>query len=789
MSQQAEGFVGASVERSEDDDLLTGRGEYVGDLQRRGMLEMAVKRSTQAHAWIRSIDVSKAEALDGVEEVLTYDDIRDDVNRMPCLYHELGAYDNLKPALHTVLADQKVRYVGEPVAAVVAADRYVAEDALDRIRVSYEGLDPVMSVEEALDENSPRLFEQFDTNMVNTIEFEAGDVDGAFERADRIVEEEFFNHRLTASFLEPRGVMADARTPSGRIDVWSSTQTPHTSRSYLADVLEVPESRIHYAAPDVGGGFGPKGMFYPEEVLVPLASLRLDRPVRWLEDRQENFEATTHGREQTATLKAAVSDDGEILGIEADIYTDTGGALSTKATTDDSVCASMLRNAYRIPHYRANTYCVLTNKTPTASYRGVGHAQAVFYMERMIDRIARETKLDRLELRRKNVLQPEEFPVDRETHSLVGPVEYDSGNYPRCMENALEQLDYDGFLREKTTDGNEDPRLYGLGIANAVEMTSPGPFESARVGVDSSGTIAVSSGVTSQGQGTATALAQIVADELQVDPDQIDVRLGDTGETDDGLGAWASRCITVGGTAVAKAAEQVREQALDLGAHVLEADRRDLEFHDGAVAVKGAPEQQVDLGELAEQAKPMNPSFPDDLDHHLQASYIHKPEKMTFSNSTHAVIVAINPRTGELEIPRYSISHDCGTVVNPMLLEGQVQGGLAQGLGAVLMEEIQYDESGQLKTGSFQHYPLPAVDNMPPVEIDHQVTPSPHNPHGMKGAGEGGTIPVTAAVTAAINDALPSDDLFLTDDGPYTPARVYELIQQTQANQPTNGHE
>lgn len=775
MSRPA--YVGDSVLRREDARLLHGHGRYVADVKLPRMAHMAVVRSPHAHARIVRVDASAALAYPQVLAVVTFDDIRDAVGSLPCI----DLYPDSKPALHTVLADGKVRYVGEPVAAVVATDPYVAEDARDLVDVEYEPLAAVLDAEQAAAEGAPLLYEDLGTNLVNTIHQEVGDVDAVFAEADGVYAETFRIHRYAGVPMETRGVVAEADIDGGALTVYTSTQFPHLARGFLASVLSMPESSIRVIAPDVGGGFGVKCEFYSEEVLVPLLALRLGRPVRWIEDRTEHMVATTHAREQIHHVEAAVAADGTVTAVKVRSYTNNGAALFTLATTPASIFSAMLRGPYRIPSYHAESHSVVTNKTPLAVYRGAGHPQATLCMERMMDIIAADRGVDPADLRRRNMLTSNELPADRGTEIvLAGKVVYDSGDYPRCLDMALDLMDYEAFRAGQTRDPDAD-RLVGIGISCFVEETSIGPYEFGTVRVDGSGQVTVLTGASPHGQGTSTALAQVVADELEIDIEHVKVVHGDTDVVPDGIGTFASRAGAIAGTVSGLAAQEVRRKALELAGHVLEIAVEDLEWTDGRAQVKGDPQTGLTLAEIAQQSTAWN-QLPEGMAFNLEATHHFQVPGIAFANATHIAVVEIDRRTGELEISRYGVVHDCGRVINPMIVEGQVHGGVAQGIGGTLLEELTYDDAGQPLCTTFMDYLLPAVDTMPHIETDHLESPTPLNPYGMKGAGEGGATGSPAAVVNAIADALAPLGIKLTDDGPYSPSRIRALIREHESS-------
>ena len=705
--------------------------------------------------------------------VLTGDSIRDEVGPLPCI----DLYPDSKPALHSVLALDKVRYVGEPLAVVVAEDPYLAEDAGELVDVTLDPLPPVLDLQDAVAEDAPLLYEEYGTNIANTITHDVGDVDAAFADADHVYRETFDIHRYGPVPMECRGALAQVEPGTGRITLYSSTQFPHLARQFLGGVLNVPESHIRVIAPDVGGGFGAKCEFYSEEVLVPLLARRLGRPVKWVEDRREHLISTTQAREQRHQVAAAVSADGTIQAISVESSTNNGAAMFTLATTPASIFSGMLRGPYRIPNYRARSHSVLTNKTPLAVYRGAGHPQAAFCMERMVDIIATNLGMDRAELRRRNMITSEELPSDRGTDIvLAGNVVYDTGDYPRCLDMALELLDYASFADEQRAE-RERGRYVGFGICSYVEETSTGPYESATVRVDSTGKVTVLSGSVPQGQGHVTTFAQLVADELEVDLEDVTVLQGDTDVIPDGVGTFASRSAAIGGAAARKGAEEVKRKAMIVASHALEVEIDDLEWEAGGAQVTGSPATRLELGELAQAATAWN-ALPEGLDgFNLDSTYRHQAAGIAFANATHVAKVEVDPETGRVTVLRYGVVHDCGTVINPLLVDGQVHGGVAQGIGGTLFEEFVYDEDGQPLSTTLLDYLLPLAEDMPHIDTGHLESPTYLNPYGMKGAGEGGAVGAPGALVNAIADALAPFGVQLTSDGPYSPGRIHELLR------------
>ena len=772
-------YVGGSVKRREDPRLLRGRGRYVADIRPAGTVHMAIVRSPHAHARIVGVDASRALATPGVLAVLTWDDIADQAGPIPCI----DLYPDSLPTLQTALADGVVRYVGQPVAALVATDEYLAEDALDGVEVTYEPLPAVVDLDEAVAGHT-LLYPEHRTNVVTTIAQDVGGdaaVDAAFAAADHVYTETFTVHRYVPAPMETRGVVAEIDPVTERLTLITSTQFPHLVRGFLSGVLGLPESRIRVIAPDVGGGFGAKCEFYCEEILAPLFAMRLRRPVKWIEDRREHMVASSHAREQKHTVRVAVSADGTVTAVDARSWTSNGAACCTLATTPASISSAMLRGPYRIPVYRARAHCVTTNKTPLAVYRGAGHPQAVLVMERMMDIIAADLGRDRVELRLQNMITPAELPNDRGTAIvLAGQVVYDTGDYGAVLRRAAGMIGLTPDWAAEQQRERARGRYLGIGVASLVEETAIGPYESAVVRVDGAGKVTVLTGSSPHGQGHVTTFSQLVADELDIDLEDVTVLHGDTDVVAEGVGTFASRSAAIGGAAARSAAATVKEKALTLASHLLEIDPADLEWRDGAAVVRGAS-RSMSLAELAGAATAWNAPLPGGLDWNLEATHRHQAPGIAFSHATHAAKVAVDVTTGEIDVLDYVVVHDCGTVINPSIVEGQVHGGVVQGLGGTLFEEVPYAADGTPLARNLADYLLPTVSDVPVIRTDSAESPTPLNPYGMKGAGEGGATGAPGALVNALADALAPFGVHLTSDGPWTPDRVLALIPEEQA--------
>lgn len=771
-------LVGTPVPRREDARLLLGQARFVADLEAPRMLHMAVFRSPVAHAALDRVVVDAAKAVPGVRLVLTGKDV--------AAYGKLPSIDLAGPgnaATQRMLALDRVRFAGEPVAVVVADDPWLAAEAAALITLELTGLPVVMDAERAADAKvTGVLYPEFGSNIIHTCHQQVGDVEAAFADAHRIVEDRFRIHRYIASPMETRGVLADPSGQSNRITVTSSTQFPHLLRGFLAGTLGMTEAEIRVIAPDVGGGFGVKCEYYPEEVLAVVAAVRLGRPVKWIESREEHFVATTHAREQVHEMRAAVDAEGIVTAVTLRSITDNGAAAATLSVTPASISSAMLRGPYRIPNYRAESHSVVTNKTPLAVYRGAGHPQAVLCMELTMDRIARDMGIDRVELRKRNMLTPADMPSDRGTAIvLAGKVIYDSGDYPGCLDRALVLAGWaDRAAREAEVRGRG--KLPGTGIACFVEETAIGPYETGHVRVDGSGKVTVLTGASPHGQGTATAIAQLVADELEIDIDRIFVRHGDTDVVPDGVGTFASRGGAIAGAAARLAARKVKDKALLVAAEMLQAPAADLTWAHGEARTRSGA--SATLAAIAGRSTAWN-AMPGGLtSFNLDEQAHHQVPGIAFANATHVCAVEIDPETGEVEVTGYAVVHDCGTVINPMIVEGQVIGGIAQGLGGTLFEELRYDEEGRLQTRSFADYLTPTAADMPRhIVTGSMESPSPLNPFGMKGAGEGGTTGSVGAIAGAVADALAPLGVRVTSDGPFTPPAIMRLIRSVSSAQ------
>ncbi len=766
-------LVGTRVRRREDPRLVQGLSHYVDDLRMADLLHAAILRSPHAHARINGIHTDAARALPGVRSVVTGAEIGDSVGSVPCA----AANPTLRTPPHPVLAREHVRHVGEPVAAVVAEDSYTARDALDLIEVDYEPLPVVSDLEKALAPDSPVVHSQWPDNQAFTFELGTGDMDKARAEADVVIRQKFVHQRLAPIPVETRGVVARYFPGEDELTVWSSTQIPHLLRAMLALMLGFPEHRIRIIAPEVGGGFGCKLNVYREEALLAHLAMKLKGTVKWIEGRRENIQATIHGRGQVGTVEAAVKKDGTILGVTYDSLLDTGAYLQLLTPGMPPLTGLMISGCYKIPTLRFRSTGAFTNKVATDAYRGAGRPEATLVIERTLDLIARELDMDPVAVRRKNFAQPADFPLP-----VATGLAYDSGNYQAALDKALEMVGYEE-LRAQQKRLREEGRYLGIGFSTYVEICAMGPsaalpaggWESGTVRLDFTGKTTVLTGVSPHGQGEETTFAQIVSDELGVPVEDIAVLHGDTAVVPNGIGTFGSRGISVGGTAVYMATQKVREKAEAIAANVLECSTDDLEFEDGRFSVKGVPDKGITIQEVALQAH-VATKLPAGMEPGLQATSVFEPSNFTFPFGTHICVVEVDTRSGEIEIRKYVAVDDCGKVINPLIVDGQVQGGIAQGLGQALLEEVVYDEDGQLVTGSLMDYAVARAEDLPPLEFARTETPSPVNPMGVKGVGEAGTIGSTPSIVNAVVDALAPFGVTHIDM-PLKPEKIWRLCQ------------
>jgi carbon-monoxide dehydrogenase large subunit len=759
-------FVGDRLLRKEDPRLVQGRGRYVGDIALPGMLHAAIVRSPHAHARIGAIDAARALKAPGVTGVVTFADLGEAVHPLPIVPPHVA----LRGKNFHLLAGDRARFVGEAVAVVVAESRYAAEDARALIDVDWE---PLPSVQEPTAPGPARVHDDIPDNLAGRVTLSRGDVAAALSAAPRRASVTLSIGRAGGQPMETRGLVAEYGAMAGLLTVWASSQVPHQVRQFICDVLGLEPHRVRVVAPDVGGGFGAKLIVYPEDVLIPFLALRFGRPVRWLEDRLEHMLTATQERTQVHTVEVGFDDEGRLLALRDHFVHDTG-AYTPRGLVVPLLSASMLAGPYRIPAVEVTFDSVYTNRVPVTPYRGAGQPQAVFVIERVMDLIARQTGRDRAAVRFTNLVQPAEMPYDvgLPNYRGAGNVVYDSGDYPAVLRRALEMADYEHLAKECLAARREG-RLLGLGVACYVELTGVGPFEGATIRADAAGRITVFTGVPSQGQGLETTLAQVAADELGVSPDEVTVIGGDTLGIGQGVGTFASRAAVVGGAAVALAARELRAKAVRLAAQALGVAEDEVQQHGKVFAERADPARRIELGRVAAVAAMATASH--GVAPGLEATHFFQPPGIAYSCGAHVALAEVDPETMHVRLRGYWVSHDSGRLINPTIVEGQIQGAVALGIGSALFEEIRYDAAGQPLFASYMDYALPRSDDLPPLEIDHLETPSPLNPLGLKGVGESGALPVAAVVASAVEDALSEQGLWV-GAVPLTPGKLRWLL-------------
>jgi aerobic carbon-monoxide dehydrogenase large subunit len=772
-------YVGQRVKRTEDPRFIKGLAHYVDDIRLPDTLHVVFVRSVYAHARINSVDVAEALKLPGVVAVYTGKDVAGKIGPVPCA----SALPDLKVPDYRVLAQDKVFFVGQPVAAIVATDRYVAQDAVDLVMVDYADLPAVVDVEEAA-KGGTVIHESFGNNIAYKLTAGEGDIEAALSSAERVIKQRVIHQRLAPIAMEPRGVLARYFPGEGELTVWSSTQIPHLLRTQLALMIGIPENKLRVITPEVGGGFGSKLNVYGEEALLGWIAMQLGKPVKWIEGRRENIQATIHGRGQVGYIEIGCKNDGTLTGLRYNVFADLGAYHQLLTPAIPTLTGLMLSGAYKIPAIQINVTGCFTNKMATDAYRGAGRPEATYVVERALDLVAAETGIDPAEVRRKNFPRADEFPF----HTATG-LDYDSGNYEAALDKAQATIGY-AALREEQRKARENGRLLGIGVSTYVEICALGPsqampaggWESATVRIEPTGKVTVLTGASPHGQGQETSFAQIAADELGVDLNDVTVIHGDTGIVQYGIGTFGSRATAVGGTAVLVAIQKLKEKANKIAAHMLQSDASQLAFESGryslqaakSAAAAGESEPVVPVGEAPAGALPepktngkssvsiqdvalaahLAKELPPDTEPGLSATYFFEPKNFTFPFGTHIVVVEIDRETGDVKFLRYVAVDDCGKVINPMLVDGQLHGGIVQSIGQALYEEVVYDEQGQLVTGTLMDYALPKASQIPWMELDRTETPSPVNPLGVKGVGEAGTIGATPAIVGAIVDAL-----------------------------------
>ncbi len=796
-------YVGKPIKRTEDPRLIKGLAHYVDDIKLPDTLHVAFVRSIYAHARITSIDTSEALAAPGVVAVYTGADIAEKIGPVPCA----GALPGLKVPDQRVLATGKVNFVGHPIAAVVATDHYLARDAVDLVMVDYEDLPVVVDVEAAA-QGGTIIHENFGDNIAYTLTSGEGDIDAAFADADRTVKQRILHSRLAPIAMEPRGVLARYFPGEEELTVWSSTQIPHLLRTQLALMIGIPENKLRVITPEVGGGFGSKLNVYAEEALLGWISMQLGKPVKWIESRRENMQATIHGRGQVGDIEVAFKNDGIITGLRYNVFADLGAYHQLLTPAIPTLTGLMLSGAYKIPAIQINVTACFTNKMATDAYRGAGRPEATYVVERALDLVAADLKVDPAEVRRKNFPAASEFPF----HTATG-LDYDSGEYEAALNKAQSIAGYDK-LREEQKAARAEGRLIGIGVSTYVEICALGPsqampaggWESATVRIEPTGKVTVLTGASPHGQGQETSFAQIAADELGVDLNDVTVIHGDTGVVQYGIGTFGSRATAVGGTAVYVAIQKLKEKAQKIASHMLQADATRVSFEGGkysltaasAAGATGSSDPVVPVGEAPAAALPepqtegktsltiqeialaahIAKELPPETEPGLSATYFFEPKNFTFPFGTHIAVVEVDRETGDIKFLRYVAVDDCGKVINPLLVDGQVHGGIVQSIGQAMFEEVVYDEQGQLVTGTLMDYALPRAHHLPRFELDRTETPTPVNPLGVKGVGEAGTIGATPAIVGAIVDAMsPFGVKHL--DMPVKPEALWKIINSS----------
>lgn len=791
-TRPSERVFGAAIRRKEDPKLITGNGYYLDDVVLPGMKHVAILRSPHGHARIDRLDTSAALQMPGVSHIFTGQDLVDaGVGNVPCGW--------IIPSLiippHPAMAVSEVHYQGDAVAAVVADTPAQAEDAMEAIVVEYSTLPAVVDAEAAAQPGAPQIHEEVPENKLFTWNISGGDVDGAFRDAHRVVKERIVNQRLIPNAIEPRGVVVQYGTFTGEMTLWTSTQIPHLVRLLLALTMGISEQNIRVIAPDVGGAFGSKLYLYPEEIIMALIGKQTGVPVKWIPTRSEDYISTTHGRDHIEYAEFAVQEDGTITGVRVTTYANLGAYLSTFAPGIPTILYGlMLSGVYKIPNIACTVYGMTTNTTMVDAYRGAGRPEAIFIMERMMDRVAGELDMDPAEIRRRNFIPTDAFPFDTATG-----LTYDSGDYAPALDKALQLIKYDDLRaqqREAAGAGSSSTQTsyLGIGISTYVEICGLAPsqvmgavgagaggWESADVRVHPTGKVTVLSGACWHGQGHDTGFSQIVSDQLGIPVEDIDVVHGDTGRIQFGIGTFGSRSATVGGVAVYNSVQKVKDKVRKIAAHLLEAAEEDVVYEDGKAFVKGSPQSAKGFAEIALAAY-LAHNYPADLEPGLEATTFYDPSNFTFPFGTHICVVEVDGETGKVKILQYLGVDDCGEVINPLLKDGQVHGGIAQGIGQALYEGAVYNDDGTLLTGSMADYGIPTINELPMYQTGETVTASPVNPMGIKGIGEAGTIASTPCIVNGVIDAL--RPLGITHiDMPLTPDRVWQAIQQAKGAQ------
>lgn len=766
---------GSRVNRLEDPALLTGRGKYVDDIKLRDMVHGAFLRSPFPHARLKSIDTSAALAMEGVIAVYTYRDLEPHLTSDKLPVEFPGGVPDAETAGPVIMVYDETLYAGECVALVIAESRHIAEDALAFVEMDWDPLPAVGDCKKALEPGSPLYKHDADSNQMMTMVQEYGDVDAIFDSAPHCFREEIWQHRGSGHPLECRGVVARYSENEDKTTVWSSTQMPNLIHGFMIKLMDLDENRLRVITPNVGGGFGPKFVFYSEEVIVALAARLLGRPLKWIEDRREHFISTVQERDQYWQAEIALDNDGMIQGVRGHLIHDHG-AYTIQGITLPFNAAACIPGPYKVPHYRMDQTLVFTNMVPTAPVRGASHPQGTFVMERLMDRAAGELGIDRAELRHRNMIPGDEMPYKKPLKTRAGVnITYDSGDFPKAMQMVMDSTDYAGFPARQQA-ARAEGRYLGIGISFGVKGTGRGPFETATVRIGTSGKISVYTGAAPMGQSTHTMMAQVVAEQLGGDMNNIEIVAGDTGPIPMGMGGFGSRQTITAGSSAHIAAIEVKEKVLKIAAHILEASEEDLEIEGTEIRVKGVPDMSVSLGRVAhEVAGTPGYALPEGITPGVESTQNFLTDPLCYCYGAHVCEVEADPETGGVKILDYTIVHDSGVLINPMIVTGQIEGGVAHGIGNAMFEWMGYDDDAQPVTTNFGEYLLPSAPEVPPFKVDFLESPSPLNPLGVKGAGEGSTVPAAAAVISAIEDALSPYGIHITD-APITPARLVELI-------------
>jgi len=775
-------IFGSGIKRREDPRLITGKGLFTDDITLPGTLHMVIVRSPHAHARIKRVDTSAAEAVKGVVAVFTGSDV--DLGAIPCAW--LIPNSDLKTPAHPALAKDRVRYVGDGVAIVVAENRYQAQDGADAVRVEYETLPSVVNPEEATRAGAPQLFDDVPNNIAFRWIASSGDdaVNKAFQDADIVVKERIVQQRLVPTAMETRSAVAQWNSVTEEMTVWCTSQNPHIHRHILGLVLGIPDHRLRIVAPEVGGGFGSKIPVYADEALTAWEARKLNRPVKWTETRTENYQVTIHGRDHVEYVEMAAKKDGTVTGIRGTVYAAMGAYLSTAAPGIPTILHGLMYSgAYTIPNIRCEAIGVFTNTTPTDAYRGAGRPEATFLVERLMDKLAAALNMDSVAIRRKNLIPPFD-----NGHQVAIGITYDSGNYAAALDKALEILGYDQFRQEQEA-ARRQGRYLGVGVTTYSEICGLGPsqvagavgfqgglWESVIIRVSPLSKVQVMIGASPHGQGEETTFAQVVSDELGFPIENIEIVHGDTNRTPMGWGTYGSRTTPVSGAALVLAARKLKEKARVLAAHLMEAAVEDIDYADGRFFVKGSPDKFKTIQDVTLMAN-VAWNMPPGMEPGMEASQFYDPPNFVYPFGTHIAVVEVDAETGAVQLKRYIAVDDCGPQINPVIVEGQIHGGIVQGIGQALYEGAVYDENGQLLTGSLMDYALPRADYFPRFELAHTYTPSPHHPIGVKGIGETGTIASTPTVYNAVIDALKPLGVEQIEM-PLTAPRVWAAIQQ-----------